>query len=210
MLVCSASPQWFLCSSWWCVDTEDDKEGTSGHRSLQIKWCGDSSTDFIVKPFSFTITYVDPDVAGKWVADNNTQLFSWHWPGDNESILPIVMPIVDTTILLIVNAAITGLLDPSRKIREIWGCWEEPNGDGGPNARNVTPIISTMYIGPGAAHKPPRYSGSLHQCFRVLPDAPRPPWSLAMCSQTVQEHSQVLLKAPAVMEVHSACYEIDY
>jgi hypothetical protein len=31
-----------------------------------------------------------------------------------------------------------------------------------------------------------------------------------MCSQTLQEHSQVLLKAPAVMEVHSECYEIDY
>jgi len=31
-----------------------------------------------------------------------------------------------------------------------------------------------------------------------------------MCSRTPQEHSQALLKAPADMEVHSGCYEIDY
>jgi len=96
---------------------------------------------FLVKPFSFTIAYVDPDIAGKRVGENNTQLFSWHWPGDDESILPIVTSIVDTTILSIVNAAITGLPDPSRKIRELWGCLEEPNGDGCPYARNVTPIF---------------------------------------------------------------------
>jgi len=38
---------------------------------------------------SFTIAYVDADIAGKRVGENNTQLFSWHWPGDDESILPI-------------------------------------------------------------------------------------------------------------------------
>jgi hypothetical protein len=101
----------------------------------------DASNDFLVEPFSFTIAYVDPDIAGKRVGENNTQLFSWHWPGDDESILPIVTSIVDTTILSIVNAAIAGLPDPSRKIRELWGCLEEPNGDGGPYARNVTPIF---------------------------------------------------------------------
>jgi len=84
---------------------------------------------------------VDPDIAGKRVGENNTQLFSWHWPGDDESILPIVTSIVNTTILLIVNAAIAGLPEPSRKIRELWGCLEEPNGDGGPYARDVTPIF---------------------------------------------------------------------
>ena len=38
-------------------------------------------------------------------------------------------------------AAITGLPDPSLKIRVLWGCLEEQNGDGGPYARNVTPIL---------------------------------------------------------------------
>jgi hypothetical protein len=50
------------------------------------------------------------------VGETNTQLFSWYWPGDDESIFPIVTSIVDTTILSIVNAAISGLPDPSRKI----------------------------------------------------------------------------------------------
>ena len=96
-----------------------------------------------VKPFSFTFAYVDPDIAGKRVGDNNTQQFSWHWPGDDESILPIVTSIFDTTILSIVNAAIAGLPDPSRKMRELWGCLEQPNRDGGQYARNVTPIFDT-------------------------------------------------------------------
>jgi hypothetical protein len=103
--------------------------------------CCDALNDFLVEPFSFTIAYVDPDIARKRVGENNTQLFSWQWPGDDESILPIVTSIVDTTILSIVNAAITSLPDPSQKIRELWGCLEEPNADGGPYARNVTPIF---------------------------------------------------------------------
>jgi hypothetical protein len=76
----------------------------------------EASTNFLVQPFSFTITYVDPDVAGKRVGETNTQLFSWDQPGDNELILLIVTSIVDTTILSIVNAAIARLADPSRKI----------------------------------------------------------------------------------------------
>jgi hypothetical protein len=75
------------------------------------------------------------------VGENNTPLFSWHLPGDDESILPIVTSIVDTTILFIVNTAIAGLPDPSWKIPELWGFLEEPNGDGGPYAHNVTPIF---------------------------------------------------------------------
>jgi hypothetical protein len=101
----------------------------------------DAWNDFLVEPFSFTIAYVDPDFAGKKVGENNTQPFSWHWPGDDESILPIVTSIIDTTILSIVNAATLHLPDPSRKIQELWGCLEKPNGDGGPYARNVTPIF---------------------------------------------------------------------
>jgi len=45
------------------------------------------------------------------------------------------------TIFSIRNAAIASLPDPSRTIRKLWGCLEEPNGDGGPYARNVTPIL---------------------------------------------------------------------
>jgi len=45
------------------------------------------------------------------------------------------------TVLSIVNGAIAGLPDPSRDIQELSECWEESNGDGGPYARDVTPII---------------------------------------------------------------------
>jgi len=94
--------------------------------------CCNSLTVSLVKPFSFNIPHVDAKFAGKRVGEYNTQLFSWHWPGDDESILLIVESIVDTTILSIQNAAISGLPDPSRKIRELWGCREEPNSHGGP------------------------------------------------------------------------------
>jgi hypothetical protein len=40
MLICISLPQCFFSSCGWCVDTEDDKEETSGHRSSPIKvWC---------------------------------------------------------------------------------------------------------------------------------------------------------------------------
>ena len=48
---------------------------------------------------------------------------------------------MDTTILLIVNPPIFGLPDPSQKVRKLWGCQEEPNGDGGPYDPNATPIF---------------------------------------------------------------------
>jgi len=64
---------------------------------------------------------VDPYIAGKRAAENNTELFSWHWPWDDESILPIVTSNFDTTILSMVNAAIARLPDPSRQIRQLWG-----------------------------------------------------------------------------------------
>ena len=101
----------------------------------------DALNDFLVEPFSFPIAYVDRDIGGKRLGENNTQLFSWHWPGDDELILPIITSIIATTILSIVNTAIAGLPVPSWKIRELCGCLEEPNGDGGPYARNVTPIF---------------------------------------------------------------------
>jgi hypothetical protein len=40
-----------------------------------------------------------------------------------------------------VHAVIAGLLDPCVKIRELWGCTVEQNGDGSPYAHNVTPIF---------------------------------------------------------------------
>jgi len=56
---------------------------------------------------------VDPNIAQKRVGENITQLLSWHWPVDDESIPPIVTSIVDRTIVSIVNAVIAGLPDPS-------------------------------------------------------------------------------------------------
>jgi hypothetical protein len=100
-----------------------------------------ASTDFLVEPLSFTIAYVDPVIAGKRVGENNTLLFSWHWPRDVESIHPIVTPIVDMIILSKVNAAITSLPDPIRKLRELWGCLEECNGEGSLYRSNITPIF---------------------------------------------------------------------
>jgi len=141
MLVCIWSPLCLFCSSWRCLDPEDDEERTSGHRSAPIQVRCDALNDFLVDSFSFLIAYVDSDIARKRVGENNTQLFSWHWPGDDESILPIVTSIVNTTISSIVNAAIAGLPDPSREIRQLWGCLEEPDGGGGPYARNDTPIF---------------------------------------------------------------------
>jgi len=37
--------------------------------------------------------------------------------------------------------------------------------------------ISKMKFGPEATRILPRHSGRPQQCFQVLPDAPRPPWS---------------------------------
>jgi hypothetical protein len=87
-----------------------------GHRSSPIKILCDSSNNVLVELYRCTIAYVDPNIGGKKVGENGTQLFSWHWPGDDESILPIVTSIVHTTILSMVNAAIAGLPDRGWKI----------------------------------------------------------------------------------------------
>jgi len=140
-LGCISSPRCFICPSWWCVDPEDDVEETSAYRSSPIKVRYDVSTDYIVEPFSFTITYMDPDIAGKSVHENNTQLLWWHWPGDDESILTIVTSIINTTTLSIVNAAFANQPEHSWKTWDLWGFQEERNGDGGPYTRNVNPIV---------------------------------------------------------------------
>ena len=75
------------------------------------------------------------------MGEYNTQLFSWNWPANNDSIHPIVTSIVDTIMFSIVNVGIASLPDPSQKIQELWGSQEEPNADGGLHACNVTPIF---------------------------------------------------------------------
>ena len=85
---------------------------------------------------------MDPDVAGKRVGENIAQHFSWHWPGDEKSMIRILISIVNTTILSIANAAFACLPDHSWIIRNLWGCWDDRNGDGGPHACNVTPIFN--------------------------------------------------------------------
>jgi hypothetical protein len=112
-----------------------------GYRSSLIKVSCDASTDFHVEPCSFFIAYVDRDIAVKRVGENHTPLFAWHQPGDYESIHLIVTSIVHMTILPIINDAIASLPDCSWKIQELWVCREEPNGDCGSYARNVTTIL---------------------------------------------------------------------
>jgi len=58
------------------VDTEVEAEEISTHRTLPMKKCCDGSTDIRVEPFSITIVYVHPNVAGKRVGKINTSLFS--------------------------------------------------------------------------------------------------------------------------------------
>jgi len=140
-LVCISSPRCFCCCSWWYWDTEDDQEETSAHRSSPRQVRRNALTYFLVEPSSFTVASVDPNIARKREGENNTQLVSWHWLGDDELIFPIVTSINDTIILSIANGPITGLPDPSRTIRELWGCREEPIGHGGLYARNDTPIF---------------------------------------------------------------------
>jgi len=84
---------------------------------------------------------VDFNLAGRRVGENSTRLFSWHWPGDDGSILQIVTSIINMTMWVIVNAAIAGLPDRRWKIRKLYGCWEEPNGDGSLQSHIVTPFM---------------------------------------------------------------------
>jgi len=140
-LVCISLPWCFFWSAWWCVDTEDDQDENIAKRTSAIQAWPVTSTDFLVEPFTITIVYVDPNIAGNRVSENNTQLISWHWSEDDELILLIVTSIVDMTIWSVVNAAIDGLPDPRWNIRELWGCQEGPDGHGSPYPCNVTPIF---------------------------------------------------------------------
>jgi len=98
---------------------------------LLIKVYCDALIDFLEGPFSLTIAYVDSEVAGKTVGENNTKLYSWHRPGDEELMLLIVTSIVNTTIVSMVNAAIASLSDARWKIRQLWCYRAQPTGDNG-------------------------------------------------------------------------------
>jgi len=142
MLVLFQSPRCFFSSFRSSLPTEQDEEETSGNWSSLIQAPCDTLTYFLVKPFSFTITYVDPDITGKRVGENDTQLFSRHWPADDASILPNVTLIVNPNIVSIVNATIGSLPDPRYNLWGVWSCQEESNGDRGPQAHNVTAITN--------------------------------------------------------------------
>lgn len=77
--------------------------------------CWDTSTAFLVVPSSFTISYVDPNVAAKKVDGNISLLFSWHWPGYDELRLSIVTSIIDMSIMSFMSAAIADLPECSQK-----------------------------------------------------------------------------------------------
>jgi hypothetical protein len=111
-----------------------------GHKASLIKTCLDASSNFLVEPFSFPVTYVDPNIGGKIVGHNIAQQFAWQRLGADESIFLIVTSIFVTTIVSIVNATITCLPDPSSRIRELSGCCDAPNGVSGPYACNVATI----------------------------------------------------------------------
>jgi len=103
---------------------------------------GEDSTNVLVEPFSFTVTNIGPNITGKRVGVIHTDQFSWHWPGDDESILTILVSIVDMTILSTVNSAIAGFPDTSWNIQEQWGCWEKSDADCGQYAQNGTPMFN--------------------------------------------------------------------
>jgi len=88
----------------------------------------------------------DHYITGKRVGGNYTQLFLWHRPADDESLLPIVSSLFNITILSIMNATIAGLPNPSWTIRELGCCQEEPNGDGGLHSWNITPIFDNNTV----------------------------------------------------------------
>jgi hypothetical protein len=73
----------------FCRSIRQCKRNISPRTSPIMVLCN-VSTDSRIVAFSFTITFVDPDIAGKRVGETNTQLFSWHWSREDESILRIV------------------------------------------------------------------------------------------------------------------------
>lgn len=77
--------------------------------------CRDTSTHFCLKPFRFTIAYVDREIAGKRVHKNSNTLFGLNRHVGAESIFRIGPSTVDTTSFSRVNPAVAGLPDAIRK-----------------------------------------------------------------------------------------------
>lgn len=139
--VCILSPLPFSWSGWKFVYTNKDREEIFSYKSSPIKLSCDPATDFQVEPFSFSTISVDPNIAGMSMGENYTQLYCWHWSGNDGSILPLVIVMFDTTIRSIVISSITSLPNLSWQIRVHWGCHLVSNGDGGPQSDYVTPIL---------------------------------------------------------------------
>jgi hypothetical protein len=95
-------------------------------------------THYLVEPFSLTMVYLDSNVSGQRVGENNTPQFSLHWHWNGEWILPIVTSFVDLSSVSIINAVFRGVQNPSLTIRELWGCQEEPTGNGHLHAQIFT------------------------------------------------------------------------
>jgi len=72
----------------------------------------------------------------------NGFLDAQHSPSDAELMSRVVISPIYMPTLLIVNAAIAGLLDLTMTICKLRGCREKPNRDGHVHDRNVTPIIN--------------------------------------------------------------------
>jgi len=142
-LVCISSPRSFCCSCWGSVDKEYDEGNTSGDLPSPKTVHCDNLTDHLVEQFSLTSTYVNHDIDAKRVGQENTQTFSSHRPGHDESIFLVFPSIIDTPIWADVNAAIANLTERGRKIRGLWGYQEESDGDGGPHSRNCSSIFDS-------------------------------------------------------------------
>lgn len=99
-------------------------------------------SNFLVELYTFTIAYVDPYIAGKRLGEINSQLFSWHCLGDDESILLIVTSIIDATILSIMNESIAGLPHFRWTIQENPQCRKVPIGDRDLYSCNIARIFN--------------------------------------------------------------------
>jgi hypothetical protein len=83
----------------------------------------------------------------------------------------------------------------SSSIQCSWACISTPR-----HQQKVNPCVS---------HAPPSQTPrSFSPVLQSTSRCSQPPWSFAKCSQVLQELSQVLLKVPAVLAVHSGCYKI--
>jgi hypothetical protein len=89
---------------------------TPGHRTSPITLCSDALGNFNTETFTFYLTQVDPDSASYRVGQNNSQPFSLHRPGEDESIHLIDTSIIDTAMMSIEITVVTISPDYCQKI----------------------------------------------------------------------------------------------